>query len=85
MCHPLIFVVEVFRSGPRGSIEASPLSRLAWELSKDICLFPAETNNVRLFFRLIFTIAALVLGIDGLTEKKRINRNQSILRVVRQT
>jgi hypothetical protein len=32
-----------------------------------------EANKLRTFFRLLFAICSFTLGVDGLTEKKRVN------------
>ncbi|WVQ98039.1 hypothetical protein IAU59_005161 [Kwoniella sp. CBS 9459] len=40
--------------------------------------FYHQANKVRTFFRFIFTSCVLVLGADGLTEKKRINLNHLV-------
>ncbi|WVF69827.1 hypothetical protein IAT40_004606 [Kwoniella sp. CBS 6097] len=40
--------------------------------------FYHQANKVRTFFRFIFTSSVLVLGADGLTEKKRINLNHLV-------
>lgn len=35
----------------------------------------AEINKVRTFFRMIFAVALLTLGADGLTKDAKVNRN----------
>lgn len=42
-------------------------------------LTTSEANKLRTFFRVLFSICAMVLGFDGLTKAKRVNTTRRVL------